>query len=251
MNQHFYRLLSMEWVRLGTVRSSWLIALLGLLVSAGLGLAVAIHGRGDVSLDLAGDVINPGQPAPTPVLLGLLGVLAWGHDYRYGTIRPLLGVVPRRGRLAAARLLVFTGFLTAVATAAAGLAVLAGVLATGGDLAGYLDQAPIPRMLMGAVLFGVGCGWLGMALGALIRVLPAAVAALILIPAMIEPLGSTVLDQFRDGADRWLPFHAVGQVILTVPVPGGLSPAAGAGVFLGAVLAVLALAVTGFVRRDA
>jgi ABC-2 type transport system permease protein len=243
--------LRMEQIRLGSVRSTWLITALALLASGGLGLAVALNGRDAVDLDLAGSVIAPGQPAPTPVLLGLLGVLAWGHDHRFGTIRPVLAVVPRRGVLATARILVVTGFLTAVATAAVVLAWIAGVAATGGELAGYLDDAPIPRMLLGSVLFGVGCGWLGLGIGALVRSSAAAVAVLISVPAVIEPLGGLVLGQARENADLWLPFHVVGQVLLPVPEPAGPPPAVGAAIFLAVMLAVLAVAVQVFRRRDA
>jgi ABC-2 type transport system permease protein len=247
---HLPRALRMEWTRLATVRSTWLIALLALASSGGLGLAVAIDGRDDVNLDLAAAVLNPGQPAPTPVLLGLLGVLAWGHDYRYGTIRPLLAVIPRRGVLAGARVLVFTGFLAVLATAAVLLAALAGVLTTGGELSGYLDQAPIPRMIIGSVLFSVGCGWLGMALGALIRALPAAVAMLIAVPAVIEPLAALVVGQIDQGAELWLPFHVAGQMVNFQP-PSGPSAATGALLFLAVMLAALAVGVVGFLRRDA
>ena len=251
MKGQIQRAVSMEWQRLRTVRSSWLIALLCWLSSAGLGLAVAIDGRDDVNLELAAAVLNPGQPAPTPVLLGLLGVLAWGHDYRYGTIRPLLAVVPRRGVLAGARLLVVTGFLAVVAFTAMALAWLTGVLTTVGELAGYADQAPIPRMMLGSVLFGVGCGWLGLALGAVIRSLPAAVAVLIAVPAMIEPLGSLVVGQIHDDAEVWLPFHVVGQVVMYEPLPAGPSAAVAALLFLGVMLTGVVLAVGTFLRRDA
>jgi ABC-2 type transport system permease protein len=251
MNNQLQKAISMEWLRMRTIRSTWLIGLLCLIGSGGLGLAVALDGRDQVDLELAAAVLNPGQPAPTPVLIGLLGVLAWGHDYRFGTIRPVLAVVPRRGVLAAARLLVFTGFLAAVAIAAVALAWLVGLLATGGELAGYLGTSPIPRMLLGSVLFGIGCGWLGIALGALIRALQAAVAVLIVIPAMIEPLGGMVVGKIRPDAEFWLPFHAIGQILIAEPVPGGPSPAVGALLFLGTMLSVLTSAVVAFRRRDA
>ena len=41
----------------------------------------------------------------TPLLMGLLGVFAFGHEYRYGTIRTALCVLPRRTTLAAAKVL--------------------------------------------------------------------------------------------------------------------------------------------------
>jgi ABC-2 type transport system permease protein len=251
MNNQLQKAISMEWLRMRTIRSTWLIGLLCLIGSGGLGLAVALDGRDQVDLELAAAVLNPGQPAPTPVLIGLLGVLAWGHDYRYGTIRPVLAVVPRREVLAAARVLVGTAFFAVVALAAVLLGWLAGVLATGGELAGYVDQAPIPRMFLGSVLFGVGCGWLGMALGALIRSLPAAVAVFIGIPALIEPLSGMVVGNVSDDAEYWLPFHAVGQVVMFEPWPAGPSAAGGALLFLGVMAALLVLAAGAFLRRDA
>jgi ABC-2 type transport system permease protein len=251
MNVQLSRALRMEWTRLRTLRSSWLMAGLCLLASGGLGLAVAIYDGDAVGLDLAAGVINPGQPAPTPIVLGLIGVLAWGHDYRYGTIRPLLTVQPRRGVLATARVLVFTAFLTAVAIAAVALACVAGVLGTGGELSRYFGQAPLPRMMLGSVLFGVGCGLLGMALGALVRALPAAIALLIAVPAMIEPLAGMVLGKIHENAEVWLPFYAIGQMVWPDPVPAGPAPAVGAVIFLAATSAALAAGVTGFLRRDA
>jgi ABC-2 type transport system permease protein len=170
--------LRMEWLRLRTLRSTWLITALCLATGAGLGLALALAGRKHVDLSVAASVLNPGQPSPIAVLLGLLGVLAWGQDYRYGTIGPVLGVLPRRPELAWARVLVFTGFITLVVLATLALAWIAGVAATGGELAGYLTRAPVPRMMLGAVLLAVGTGWLGLACGAWLRSLPAAVAVL-------------------------------------------------------------------------
>jgi ABC-2 type transport system permease protein len=246
----FVRAVRMEWIRLRTIRSTWLIVALALFASGGLGLAVALDGRADVTLELAGAVINPGQPAPTPILLGLLGVFAWGHDYRYGTIRPLLVVQPRREVLVIARVLVVSLFLAAVATAAVLLAEVAGVLATGGALADFIGRSPVPRMLLGSVLFGMGCGWLGMAVGVLLRSLPAAVAVLFAIP-VIEPLVGMVLGKIHTDAEVWLPFYAVGQVLRLTPVPAGPSAAIGAAVFLGTALALLTAGVAVFLRRDA
>jgi ABC-2 type transport system permease protein len=240
-----------EWVRLRTVRSTWLITALCLAGSGGLGLAVAVHDRHAVSLQVAEGVVNPGQPAPTAVLLGLLGVLAWGHDYRYRTILPLLGVQPRRMRLARARFLVVTGYAALVAVLSIGLGWLAGVLATGGQLSAYLGRAPIPRMVIGSVLLGVGCCWFGMALGALLRSLPAAVAVFLALPVVVEPLVGVGLANLRAGADGWLPFHAVGQVTSRSLLPGGPSTVVGGGLFMAVMLALVLLAGAVFVVRDA
>jgi ABC-2 type transport system permease protein len=241
----------MEWQRLATLRSSWLIAALCLASSGGLGLATALYGRHAVTLDLAGSVVNPGQPEPTAILLGVLGVLAWGHDYRYRTLGPLLTVLPHRSELAAARLLVVSGFVTVVAVAGVALAWVAGLLATGGQLAQFSTRPAIDRMMLGSVLLGLGCAWFGLALGALLRSLPAAIAVFFLVPAVLEPLGGTLLGTLPGGVDRWLPFHAIGQLTSLTPAPADPSPAVGAAVFLGLMLTLIGFAVLAFRSRDA
>jgi ABC-2 type transport system permease protein len=245
------RALELERLRLWTVRSTRLIAALALACAAGLALAVAWSGRSTVDADLAASVVNPGQPAPTAILLGLLGVLAWGHDYRYRTIEPILLVQPDRVRLATARFVVVTAVSAVLATAAVALAALAGVLVTGGALAGRLSDPPVPRMLLGSVLLGVGCTWFGMAAAGLLRSLPAAVAVLFAVPMIVEPLGGLGLAHLHSGAEGWLPFHAVGQVTARDQVVGWPPAAVGGGLFLAVMLALVGLAGLGFARRDA
>jgi ABC-2 type transport system permease protein len=244
------RALRMEWLRLRTLRSTWLITALCLTCSAGLALALGLDGRDHVDLSLAASVLNPGQPSPIAVLFGLLGVLAWGHDYRYGTIGPVLAVLPRRRELAMARVLVFTGFATGLALVTLALALGAGLAATGGALSAFLTQAPVPRMMLGSVLLAVGTGWLGLACGAWLRSLPAAVAVLFAVPALVEPSVALMLAKIDDGAENWLPFHGVGQLILLDPRPDGPAPAVGAVIYLGLLLVLIAGAVTSFVHRD-
>lgn len=245
------RAIAMEWFRLRSVRSTWLIIGLSLFSSGGLGLAVALAGRDSVNLALARSVVNPGQPAPTAILLGILGALGWGHDHRFGTLRPVLGVLPRRGVLALARTLVLTGVMAVVAVGSLALGWLAGLLATGGDLAGYLDRPPIPRTILGCLLLGLGSGVFGMAVGALIRSLPAAIAVLFGVPLLVEPLAGMVLAEVHDSAAIWLPFRAIGELTLPTPTPGGPPAGAAAAIFLGVMLLLQATAVGVFLRRDA
>jgi ABC-2 type transport system permease protein len=251
MSTDLTRALRMEWRRIRTVRSSWLIALLAIASSTGLAAAVTATTEGPIDLGLATSVINPGQPAPTPVLLGILGVLAWGHDHRYGTIRPVLGVTPHRSALVAARFLVATVWFAAVAALAVGGAWVAGLIASGGDLGPFLTQDPLPRMVFGSVVFGVGCGWLGLGIGALIRSLPVAIAGLFALPAIIEPMAVMILRQVHAGAENWLPFYASGQFVARTPVPDGPSIVAAVALFLGIGVALAIASAAVLDRRDA
>jgi ABC-2 type transport system permease protein len=251
MNPVTARAVAMEWRRIRSVRSSWAIAFLAVATSTGLGAAVVLADGDATGPALAADVVNPGQPAPAAVLLGVLGVLTWGHDHRYGTLAPVLGVVPDRLRLSIARIAVASASVAAVAVLAAAGAVLAGVLVSGGDLAGQFTTGPLPRMLLGSVLFGIGCGWLGIGTGALIRSTAGAVAVLFAVPLFVEPLAATLLGHADPQVPLWLPFHAVGQVVIATPPAGGPSATAGAAVFLVPVAAVLLAGVVRFTRSDA
>jgi ABC-2 type transport system permease protein len=239
MSEALRRAVAMEWFRLHTLRSTWLITGLCLASSAGLALAVTMVNQGPVDADLARAVLNPGQPAPLAVLLGTLGVLAWGHDHRYGTIRPLLLVLPDRRVLAVARALVVTAYLLTVVLLAEGLAWLTGVLATGGDLAALAGQGSVQQAGLAMVVLGLGIGWFGLALGSLLPSLPAAVGAYVIYPTVVEPLVALLIGQVHENAQLWLPFASFGA--LAGVDPGGPSPAAAAALFLG-VMVVLNLA---------
>jgi ABC-2 type transport system permease protein len=231
--------MAMEWFRLRTLRSTWLITGLALASSAGLALAVVLVNDGPADVDLARAVLNPGQPAPLAVLLGTLGVLAWGHDHRYGTIRPLLTVLPDRRVLAIARTVVMTCYLLTVVLLAEALAWLTGILATGGDLAAFASDGLVQRAGLGMVVLGLGLGWFGLALGALLPSLPAAIGAYVIYPVVVEPLVALIVGQIHENAQLWLPFASFGALVGVDA--GGPPPVVAATLFLG-VMVVLNLA---------
>ncbi|GAB3240786.1 hypothetical protein [Kineosporia babensis] len=233
------RAMAMEWFRLRTLRSTWLITGLCLLASAGLALAIVLVEGDVVDADLARSVLNPGQPSPLALLLGLLGVLAWGHDSRYGTIRPLLTVLPDRRVLAVARTLVMTAYLLSVVLLCQAAAWVTGLLATGGDLAEFATAEVVLRNGLGMVVLGLGVGWFGLALGVLLPSLPAAVATFFIYPAAVEPMISMLLEKTAGNAHLWLPFGSFGSLIGVDQ--GGPSPLGAAALFLGA-MALLNLA---------
>jgi len=128
---------------------------------------------------------------------------------------------------------------------------VAGLIASGGDLAPFLSQDPLPRMIFGSIVFGVGCGWIGLGIGALIRSLPVAIAILIALPAMVEPLLGMILKQVHDGSEVWLPFYVAGQFVARTPAPEGPSAAVAAVIFLAVGAALIVASGAVLRRRDA
>jgi ABC-2 type transport system permease protein len=97
-----------EWMRLRTLRSTWWLTGLSLLVAGLLGLP-ALGLKGSLTVRDYGDIMTGGGGGAVflvSILLSMIGVFAIGHEYRYGTIRPTLSALPRRSTVLAAKVLV-------------------------------------------------------------------------------------------------------------------------------------------------
>jgi ABC-2 type transport system permease protein len=253
--------LRMEWVRLTTLRSTMLLTFVALGLGALVALVVAAAVRGEPLDAEIGAVLltSGGALVPLPLaalLMAVLGVLAVGHDYRHGLVRPVLAAVPQRSALVLARLYVVTGVAAVVSAASMAANAGIGFLVTG-------ERPPLDggvlRAMAGYVLLVVLWAWLGAAATWLLRSTAAVLTGLFLVPLVVEPLiqGLTLLDtlSWLAPAARWLPFTA-GRTMLLTP---GASDATGAeltalqgGLAFGALVAVtLACGWVRFVRTDA
>jgi ABC-2 type transport system permease protein len=234
-----------EWLKLRTIRSPWLLlAVTQVLIAAG---ASGLLGRKD-SVDSAGAtgaVAHVGLLALAPLLLGIMAVAG---EYRHHTITATFLSVPRRGRVVAAKLAVYgaaglgfgiLGTVTALATTGVWLGIKGGSV----DLA-YTD---LWRTVGGDVAWNVLFALVGVALGALVRNLVAAIGVALAWLALVEGLVGELLG---NSLSRWLPFQA-GRALGNLPgVQNGL-PQVGAGLVLAgyaALFAVAGLAMTS--RRD-
>lgn len=248
----------MEWVRLRTVRSTFVLLAFAVLLPAGIALLVGLNVNGplDAQQLVAGLTAGAGfAPLPLPaVFAGVLGVLAVGHDYQHGTGRAVLTALPQRSALLTGRL----GLLAvAVAVAAvAGLAVNGLVLAlaarSGYGLGGALAA------LAGYVLLLVLWSLVGAALALLLRGTTGPIVLLLVVPLIVEPILSVLLSSERlrplNPLARYLPFQAGRQ--MAVPVPSDLAPDAlsrleSVAVFTGFTALLVALGWLAFQRRDA
>lgn len=272
--------LAQEWLRLRTLRSTWwlsgsslvvtVIAAVALLLTAGARTSGRVGGPPDAP-PLLGDQqafaeVLAAVAQLTPLLMGLLGVFAFGHEYRYGTIRTTLAIVPRRSVVAGAKLLGVALWSAAVGLVCLAVTALVVAVLRGDRFAqgvGFND-ATTTRVGLGAVLYVVLIALLGLGFGWLFRNIPVSVSLLFALPLVTEPIVRAVLSvgalQGVAGVGRYLPFGAGAQlyayttrVDLNVPAAfrNDLSPLAG-GLTLGAVTATLLVAAyLLFQRRDA
>jgi hypothetical protein len=99
-----------EWTRIRTVRSTYWLIGLALIISMAIAFIIALVFRNDPATpELTARVLyGGGSDIPTliPIFMAIIGVLAVGHEYRYGTIQPTLTALPQRSRLLLAKVIV-------------------------------------------------------------------------------------------------------------------------------------------------
>ncbi|MFI9645743.1 ABC transporter permease [Streptomyces sp. NPDC052040] len=254
------RVLSSEWAKLWSLRSTWITLGLGLLFLVAFGVIAASHYKSNlgsgrhmdrdfatataVSLSLFGT--NFAQLA-----LGVLGVLVTAGEYSTGMIRSTLAAVPRRLPVLWSKAAVYGLVALAVATAGAFVAFLVGSrIVSGTPAAMGLGHAGVVRSLLGAGLYLGLVGVIGAALGALLRSVAGGisvlVAALMLVPGLISLLPSS----WQSGIGPYLPSHAGESIFALTHDSTTLSPGAGLLVFLGWTALALAGAAYRLLRSD-
>ena len=210
-----------EWVRTTTVRSTWVLIALAILLPAALTLFVAWATSDFVA---SGQSAGPGGPgsenfAPfglsgaTVLLLGSLlvtiGAVAFGQEYRHGLIRVTLSVLPHRNAVFAAKtLMVIAVTVVTAIIAIAGIALGNSIgLAIGGASDPTSLSAGLQAQLR-ALLVVVFFVLMAMALTALTRNQPLGILIPIVGAAVVEPI-ITLIAQFQEWTwiDWVLPFN--------------------------------------------
>ena len=173
----FRHLARMEWIKLRSLRSTWLT--LALAVAASVGIAIATGSSNTTSGGMfVGDTLI-GMLIGV-LLIGVVGVLAMTSEYTSGTSRATFAAAPRRLRVLAAKAAVVGAMALITGEAAAFLSFFAGCMTLGhGITAPALSQ---PGVLRAIVLTGASLsliGLLGLGLGAIIRHTAAAITVVV------------------------------------------------------------------------
>jgi ABC-2 type transport system permease protein len=238
-------LLSYEWRRMRSLGSDR--ALLAGVVAFALLADLAAAGK---PLDAEGVVFHVVQRdlAVRWLAAAAIGAQAFGHEFRYGTIRPTLLGFPRRGRLLAGKVAAaaLAGTAGALLASAASFALLLALTRWDGHLFG--DPRLWRSLAYGAVTVGLVAA-LAAGLGALTRGTGLPVVLLALWAGILEPLVAAVLG----GGAGLLPFLSMLQLAAYSgeAVDLGATGPLSAVVFPLCLAAVLVAAAAAFARRDA
>lgn len=254
--------LRFESVRIRTLRSTYWLIGLGLLITAAVAFIIAFATRDDpLDAEMAASVLTGGAEFATfiPIFMAIIGVFATGHEYRHGTIQPTLTAIPQRSRLLLAKIVVVS--VTAVVVVAISLLInlVIGIIFWG---EAPTFDSPLNEVVPGYFVLVVLYTILGLALAQLFRGVPSALVVLLVTPLLVEGLISGLslvpaLDWLQP-ALKFLPFSAGTRLLATQPYDpqGGpdfdyLDRWASGGVFAIFVGIILAVAWVLFRKRDA
>lgn len=183
----FRQLARMEWIKLRSLRSTWLTLAIAVAASAGIALATGsstTSGGMFVGNTLVGMLIGV-------LLIGVVGVLAMTSEYTSGTIRATFAAAPRRLKVLAAKAAVVGAVALITGEAAAFLSFFAGCMTLRhGITAPALSQ---PGVLRAIVLTGASLSLIGLfGLGAIIRHTAAAITVVVGIVCAGGPLNLAI-----------------------------------------------------------
>ena len=242
-----------EWRRISTVRSTWLLVVLGIVIPAGFALLVAwlaqiSAGQGGGPPEGSASGLAAFLPLSAAILC-TIGAAAFGQEYRHGLIRVTLSIFPRRTPVFLAKLITVILLIAVTAVLAIAAVVVAeylgGIIAgTGGGWATDIFGA---TGVLG-VLYVTTFVLIAFAITALTRNQPLGIIAPIVLAVLVEPIvGIIALAQNWTWIDWVLPFSG-GQAALAV---GGAEAWGHIAVFFAWFLALAIPAWILFVRRDA
>lgn len=193
-----------ELRKLTTVRGPWLLLAVGPLVVVA-GISGLVQSGGNLR-----DPATQGKALAHVGLAALLtlvfGIVAVSGEYRHRTITDTYLDTPRRGRVLAAKLIVYglAGAAAGLVSTLAALATTAAWWAIKGD-SFHLFTAANWRTLGGGIAASLAFAVIGTGVGALVRNLVVAVAAALAWVALIEGIAGQLIGS---GLARWLPFYA-------------------------------------------
>jgi ABC-2 type transport system permease protein len=246
-------LLTSEWTKLRSVRSTYWTLLTAVVTAIGLSAIVAVAFA--APSPTAGPPIDPLLPSFASLeyavlAVGVLGVLTFSSEHATGLIRTTFTAVPRRRAVLAAKaavagtVILVVGELISIASF-----FLAQAILSGNHLGVSLSHPGVPgAVLADGILLSV-CTLVGVGLGAIIRHTAGAVAALaglIYLPAILGLLPAP----WNDRIGRFTLFYAAQQVVALHPKAGLLSPTLSMLVLLAWPAAALLGAAVLITRRD-
>lgn len=225
-------LLASEWIKIRSVRSTWIIALATVVVTVMVsllgisGLMAGWQAELPADFDPAGNSfkgILVGQ-----ILIATLGAQAMTSEYATGQIITSLTIAPKRGALLAAKLAIaaIVALAIAIVTVACSFgASQAALTAAGLPTASLADPGTI-RAILCAIAYLVLTAILGLAFGTITRSSSGSLAIIVTVALLVPALAPGIPGVLGDIAGTYWPLTA-GQASYTTTEAGSFPPLAG------------------------
>jgi hypothetical protein len=253
----FPRVTRAEWVKLVSLRSSWITFAAAVVAIIALGALVSyvtnthwdhMNPRERAGFDPVGRSLGGVELAQLAV--GVLGVLVVTGEYATGMIRSSLMAVPRRLPVLGAKLLVFCACTFVLTLVSAFAAFLLGQQLLGSH--GTTLGAPSAlRAVIGVALYLTVVGALAVGLGFAVRSTAGGIAALVGLLLVLPGVGRLLPDTWQPHVLPYLPSNAGAGVFAVQPEAGMLGVWTGFAVFCAWAAAALVLGAVVLKRRDA
>ena len=250
------RVLSSEWTKFRSLRSTVSTLLIAVVVMIGLGaMFAAITASQATGFEPGATAISTSLTGTffAQLAVGVLGVLLITGEYSTGMIRSSLTVVPSRLPMLWGKLAVFAGtvFLTMLAASFTSFFVGQALL-SGQHLDASRSDPGALRAVFGAALYLTVAGLTATAIGALLRNTAAAITTFVAVFFVIPPLTNLLPTSLTDHFVQYLPSNA-GAVMLdgTFGVANPLTPWTGFTVMCGYAVILVGFAAWRLRRVDA
>ena len=182
----------------------------------------------------------------------MLGVLFVSSEYSSGMIRTSLTAVPKRGRVLAAKALVFAVVTFVVGEVTCFAAFFVGqALISGHAPHAALGDPGVARAVVGGGLYLAALAVLSVAAGALLRHPAAGIACTMAVVLVLPLIAQALPDSWRNPVTEFWPTQAGSQLTSVHIAAHSLQPWPGFGVMCLFVAIVYAIAWTLLDRRDA
>jgi ABC-type transport system involved in multi-copper enzyme maturation permease subunit len=248
-----------EWTKLWSVRSTPLGLLIATLLGIGLGAAISAATAhqytrsgliGRLTWDPTANSLAGLGIAQLAIVI--LGILVVSSEYSTGMIRTTLTAVPRRGRVLAAKALVYTVVALVVSEALSFAAFLLGqFIITGLAPHATLGQPGVLRAVVGAGLYLGALALLGVAAGTLLRHSAAAIATVVAVLFVLPGIAEALPESWRNPVEKYWPTQAGSQLFQVHHDVTALGPWPGFALMCLFVAVVMAAAFVLLERRDA
>jgi ABC-type transport system involved in multi-copper enzyme maturation permease subunit len=251
------RVIRSEWVKLISLRSSWITFAAAVVAVIGIGTLVSflmashwsrMPAREQLLFDPIGRSLGGVQLAQ--LAIGVLGVLVVTGEYSTGMIRSSVMAVPRRLPVLVAKLAVFAVCTFVLMFVSALIAFLLGQQALGvhGVSLGAPDAL---RAVFGAALYLTLVGAFAMGLGFVVRSTAGGITALFGLLLVLPGVSHLLPDTWQPHVIPYLPSSAGAGLFAAHPEAGMLSTWAGFAVFCAWAAAALIAGAVVLKRRDA